>query len=71
MAASVKVDGARIEHLRKTRAGLSRTDAALALGISTTALYLIERSPQRTRPQTLKRIALLLEERPENLACAS
>jgi DNA-binding XRE family transcriptional regulator len=68
VAASVNVDGTRIEHLRKTRAGLNRTEAAAALDISATALYMIERHPQRTRPQTLKRIAALLGERPEDLA---
>lgn len=68
MTESVKVDGARIEHLRKARANLTRRAAATALGISETALYFIERSPQRTKPATLKRIAALLNESPEDLA---
>lgn len=67
MAASVKVDGAKIEYLRKARAGLSRKDAATILDISPTALYMIERSSQRTKPATLKRIAILLKENPEDL----
>lgn len=68
LAASVRVDGERIEHLRKTRLGMSRKDAATVLGLSATALYMIERSSKRTRPATLKRIAAFLREDPENLA---
>lgn len=68
MAPSVRVDGRKIEHLRKTRASLTRKQMATALGISEPALYYIERSTQRTSPQTLKRIAALFGVAPEDLS---
>jgi transcriptional regulator with XRE-family HTH domain len=65
VAASVKVDGAKIEHLRKYRANLTRKQMATALGISQPALYYIERGKQRTSVGTLQRIAAMFGESPE------
>lgn len=71
MPASVEVDGAEIERLRKERAGLSRRGMARALGMSEVALYYIERGRRDgrsyTQPETLQRIAALLRARPEDL----
>lgn len=69
--ASVEVNGPLIEHYRKTRACLSRRDAAKKLKISEPALYFIERGRDgrhRTRPVTLRKIARLLKATPEELA---
>lgn len=70
MASSVKVDGQLIEQLRMTRACLSREAAARTIGISTPALYYIERGRNgrhRTRPETLGKIARVLNVEPESL----
>jgi transcriptional regulator with XRE-family HTH domain len=66
VAASVRVDGAKIERLRKYRANLTRKQMAVAIGISEPALYYIERTKQRTSQATLKRIAALFGESPES-----
>ena len=72
MPASVEVNGAEIERLRKERAGLSRRDMARAMGMSEVALYYIERGRRNgrscTQPETLQRIAALLRVKPEELA---
>lgn len=74
MPASVEVNGAKIEHLRKVRIGLSRRDAARVLNMSEVGLYYIERGRgrgsskvSRTQPDTLQRIAALLRANPEEL----
>ena len=73
MPSSVEVNGPLIEHYRKTRACLSRKQAASRLGITESALHYIERGREgryRTQPETLRKIAGLLEVRPEELAGA-
>jgi transcriptional regulator with XRE-family HTH domain len=71
MASSVDVNGQLIEHLRKTRACLSRRDAARRLKLSEPTLYFIERGRNgryRTQPETLARIARLLNVEPSEIA---
>ena len=63
MSSSVEVNGPLIERLRKTRACLSRREAARRLGMSETALYYIERGKKgkySTQVETLPKIADLL-----------
>lgn len=71
MPASVGVNGPLIEHYRKSKACLTRKEAARVLGMSETTLYYIERGRRgryRTSPPTLKRIALLMKVEPTELA---
>lgn len=71
MPASVDVDGKLIERYRKTRACMSRAEAARQLGMSAAGLYFIERGRAgryRTQPETLAKLAKLLHTEPEELA---
>lgn len=73
MPASVEVNGPLIEHYRKTRACLSRKEAAQKLNMTEPALYFIERGREgrhRTQPKTLRKIAKLLKVSSEELAGA-
>lgn len=71
MPASVDVNGKLIEQYRKTRACLSRAEAARRIGMSAAGLYFIERGRSgryRTQPETLAKLAELLRVEPEDLA---
>lgn len=67
MAPSVMVDGALIERLRKER-GIEREELAELAGVTPHRMYVIEKREFRTRPTTLRRIALALAVRPQDLA---
>ena len=67
MAPSVKIDGSLIERLRKER-GIEREELAELAGITPHRLYVIEKRENRTRPKTLRRIALALGVPPQELA---
>jgi len=71
LPSSVEVNGPLIEHYRKTKACLSREDAARKIGLTAPALYYIERGRAgryRTQPETLRKIAKLLKVKSEELA---
>ena len=67
MASSVQVRGDLVEELRLHQMVMNRREAAKAIGITSTALWNIERKPQSTSPPTLRKVAAWLGVKPQEL----
>jgi transcriptional regulator with XRE-family HTH domain len=67
MAYSIEVDGKEIERLRLEKRAMNRREFGDRVGITSSALWAIERKPQRTRPDTLRKIAKALGVPPKDL----
>ena len=67
MAYSIEVDGKEIERLRLEKLAMNRQEFGDKVGITNSALWAIERKPQRTRPDTLRKIAKALGVKPQTL----
>ena len=64
---TLKVKGDEIERLRLEKLVMDRRAFGNLVGISDSALWSIERKPQRTRPATLRKIAKALGVKPNSL----
>lgn len=63
----VNVKGEKIEKLRLEKMVMDRKEFGEAVGLSDSAVWAIERKPQRAKPATLRRIAEVLGVKPQDL----
>jgi transcriptional regulator with XRE-family HTH domain len=67
MALGVDVQGEVIERMRREKLVMNRKEFGKKVGISNSAVWAIERNPQRARPETLRKIAKALGVKPHTL----
>lgn len=67
MALGIDVQGEKIEQMRREKLVMNRNEFGDLVGISNSAVWAIERNPQRARPETLRKIAKALGVKPHSL----